>query len=241
MVFASSGLQFHQEALYFAGRGHRVVVPDLRGHGASGVPTGPIRVADFSISTMAQDIIAMLDHAHADEVHWIGNSLGGILALHLLGTPQRDRLQSLALFGTCLSMDLPAQVNHALHLSFLPGAWVIAWLTARTTTRSPLGRQSIEKSIRQFNVGAGAAIVSNVRNYDFVANVRGYERPLLVLWGGKDHAVNLRLRRDIGKFADRPNFRRIDLPMGGHCANFDVPDAFCTALEEHWRLAEHGG
>lgn len=235
---ASSGIQFHNEALHFADQGFRVLVPDLRGHGISGVPDGPVAVADFAIPTMAGDVIDMLDHAGARDVHWVGNSLGGILALWLLGTPQVSRLRSLALFGTCFSMNLPAQVDQVLRLSFLPGADITAWLTARTTTASAAGRGAIEAAIKQFNVDAGAAIASNVRNYDFVANARAYEQPLLVLWGGKDHAVNLGLRGDIGKFADRPNFRRIDLPEGGHCANFDMPDAFRAALAAHWATAK---
>ena len=235
---ASSGVQFHHEALQFADKGFRVLVPDLRGHGASGVPDGPIVIADFAIATMADDVIEVLDHANARKVHWVGNSLGGILALSLLGTPDVRRMRSLVLFGTCFSMNLPAQVDQVLRLSFLPGADVTAWLTARTTTASPIGRGAIEAAIKQFNVEAGAAIASNVRNYDFVANARAYVQPLLVLWGGKDHAVNLGLRGDIGKFSDRPNFRRIDLPEGGHCANFDMPDAFRAALEAHWADAE---
>lgn len=235
---ASAGLQFHHDALHFAAQGFRVLVPDLRGHGASGVPPGAVAVADFSIPIMASDVIAMLDHAGAARVHWVGNSLGGILALWLLGTPTHERLRSLALFGTCFSMRLPGQVNHMLWLSFLPGAPVTAWLTARTTTASAIGRKAIMAAIRQFNVAAGAAIATNVRHYDFVANARGYDRPLLVLWGGKDHAVNLGLRGDIAKFADRPNFTRIDLPEGGHCANFDTPEAFRAALENHWAAAE---
>jgi 3-oxoadipate enol-lactonase len=235
---ASSSIQFHHEALQFADKGFRVLVPDLRGHGASGVPDGPVVAADFAIPTMAGDLVDLLDHAGAREVHWVGNSLGGILALWLLGTTQVSRLRSLVLFGTCFSMNLPAKIDHVLRLSFLPGADITAWLTARTTTTNATGREAIETAIKQFNVEAGAAIASNVRNYNFVANARAYRQPLLVLWGGKDHAVNLGLRGDIGKFSDRPNFRRIDLPEGGHCANFDMPDAFRAAVEAHWADAE---
>ncbi len=231
---ASSGIQFHHEALQFADKGFRVLVPDLRGHGASGVPDRPIVAEDFAISTMASDLVDLLDHANVREVHWVGNSLGGILALWLLGTPQVSRIRSLVLFGTCFSMNLPAQVDRVLRMSFLPGADITAWLTARTTTASARGREAIETAIKQFNIDAGAAITSNVRNYDFLSNARDYRQPLLVLWGGKDHAVNLGLRGDIGKFSDRPNFRRINLPEGGHCSNFDMPEAFCAAIEAHW-------
>jgi 3-oxoadipate enol-lactonase len=235
---ASSGLQFHRDALHFAREGFRVLVPDLPGHGASGVRDDPIVTADFSISTMAADLVDLLDHAKTDEVHWVGNSLGGILALYLLSTTHVGRLSSLTLFGTCFSMNLSPHVSRVLRLSFLPGAAITAWLTALATTKDVNGRKAIETSIKQFNVHAGAAIASNVRNYDFVADALAYERPMLVLWGGRDYAVNLRLRGDIDKFADRPNFSRINLPEGGHCANFDVPFAFRAALEAHWASAE---
>jgi pimeloyl-ACP methyl ester carboxylesterase len=231
---ASSGAQFEAEALRFARQGYRVLVPDLRGHGASGVPQGPILTADFSPAVMAADMIEVLDHAGAREVHWVGNSLGGILALYLLGTAHCECIRTLALFGTCFSMNLPAQASQVLRLTFLPGADTTGWITALTTTGNPAGRKAIAAAIAQFNVEAGAAIAANVRNYDFVANALAFSRPLLVLWGGRDHAVNLGLKGDIGKFAGKTNFRRVDLPMGGHCANFDMPEEFCAALATHW-------
>lgn len=235
---ASSSQQFVDDALHFAERGYRVLVPDLRGHGASGVPDGRLTPAQFAISVMAQDLIDLLDHADAQNLHWVGNSLGGILALHLLGTHHSQRLKSLTLFGTCFSMDLPAHALRALRAAFLPGNTVTGWITARATTASTVGRKAIEAAIRQFNVAAGAAIAANVRSYDFIANARAYDRPMLVLRGGKDHAVNLRLRRDLDTITALPNVQRIDLPFGGHCANFDMPEAFRAALLAHWERAD---
>lgn len=235
---ASCGAQFEAEGLRFAREGYRVLVPDLRGHGASGVPEGEILIPDFAPAVMAADMIAVLDHADARHVHWVGNSLGGILALHLLGTAHGERISTLALFGTCFSMNLPAQVSQVLRLAFLSGTGMTAWITALTTTGNPAGRRAIEQAIAQFNVEAGAAITANVRTYDFVANALAFNRPLLVLRGGRDHAVNLGLKGDIGKFTGKANFRRVDLPRGGHCANFDMPEEFCAALAMHWSGAE---
>ncbi len=231
---ASSRAQFHREAMRFAEQGFRVLVPDLLGHGLSGVPQGALMTDDFSIETMAIDLIEILDHAKATHVHWVGNSLGGILALWLLGTPHVGRLHSLAMFGTCFSMNLPRQVGWALRAAFLPGKAITARLTARATTASPVGRQAIETAIKQFNIGAGAAIAANVRQHNFHANTRSFQRPLLVLWGGLDRAVNLRLRGDLAKLADCQTVRRIDLPLAGHCANFDMHNLFCASLVAHW-------
>jgi len=51
---------------------------------------------------------------------------------------------------------------------------------------------------------------------------------VLVLRGYRDLAVNLSLRRDIGKIADQPNFWRTDLPEGGHWAKTERHNAAVT-------------
>jgi pimeloyl-ACP methyl ester carboxylesterase len=89
--------QFEADAGYFSGHGHRVLVPDLRGHGGSGPPGGT--AADFSVARLAADMLAMLDDACAKEVHWVGNSLGGIVGLAMLAQ-RPGSFASLATFGT---------------------------------------------------------------------------------------------------------------------------------------------
>src|SRR5690349_24602021 len=100
---AAAGEQMDADAAFFAAKGHRVLVPDLRGHGRSGKPAA-MRAEDFSIARLALDQIEMLDHAHAGTVHWVGNSLGGIVALKMLETHE-NRFRTLATFGTSYSLN----------------------------------------------------------------------------------------------------------------------------------------
>lgn len=58
--------------------GYQLIAPDLRGHGASTVPTGA-----FSFRDAAHDVAALLDHLGIDRVKAIGLSGGGITLLHL--------------------------------------------------------------------------------------------------------------------------------------------------------------
>ena len=51
---------------------HRVVVPDLFGHGDSAKPTG-----DYSLSSHAATLRDLLDHLGIDRVTLVGHSLGG--------------------------------------------------------------------------------------------------------------------------------------------------------------------
>lgn len=58
--------------------GHRLIAPDLRGHGRS-TGAGPT----YSFKQSANDVFMLLDHLHIDRVKVIGLSGGGITALHL--------------------------------------------------------------------------------------------------------------------------------------------------------------
>lgn len=56
----------------------RVTAYDLRGHGYSdATPTG------YTSRTMADDLLALLDHLHIEKARLVGHSFGGSIALHL--------------------------------------------------------------------------------------------------------------------------------------------------------------
>lgn len=66
-------------------RTHRVIVPDLRGHGAS--PRGP---GPYTPWQMADDVLALMDAERIDAASVVGHSLGGAVAMSLaLLAPQR--------------------------------------------------------------------------------------------------------------------------------------------------------
>ena len=59
-------------------QGHRLVFSDLRGHGQS--TKGE---ASYSISTLAEDLLAVIDEVGLEEVVIVGHSVGGQIALQL--------------------------------------------------------------------------------------------------------------------------------------------------------------
>jgi len=66
----------------------QVIIPDLRGHGESGLPGD----RDFSDSAFASDVIAVMDDLGIDSAHIFGYSLGGWVAFELMSEfPQRVR------------------------------------------------------------------------------------------------------------------------------------------------------
>ena len=69
--------------------GHRVIAPDLRGHGRSTNPSGVFKFAD-----VARDIFALLDRLGIDRVKAIGMSAGANTLLHM-ATQQPERVTAM--------------------------------------------------------------------------------------------------------------------------------------------------
>src|SRR5688500_7047588 len=90
---------------------HRVVVPDLFGHGDSAKPTG-----DYSLSAHAATLRDLLDHLGIERVTLVGHSLGGGIAMQFYYLfPERvDRLVLVASGG------LGREVNLVLRAATLP-------------------------------------------------------------------------------------------------------------------------
>src|SRR5690606_10563983 len=58
--------------------GYRVVMPDGRGHGASGKPH---ESAAYALRAMAGDVVALLDHLGEPGADLMGYSMGGMVSL----------------------------------------------------------------------------------------------------------------------------------------------------------------
>jgi 3-oxoadipate enol-lactonase len=74
--------------------GYRTIAFDNRGVGRSDKPHG-----SYSLEQMADDALAVLDHAGVDRAHIVGASMGGAIA-QLIGVLHADRVRSLTLACT---------------------------------------------------------------------------------------------------------------------------------------------
>lgn len=232
---AVNGVQFHADAAWFAARGHRVLVPHLRGHGLSESPV-PVSRRTLTVERLAADLVEMLDDAGADRVHWVGNSLGGIVALEML---KAQRFATLTTFGTSYAIKLPMLGARVLvplwHRSL--GRNAAAGVAAYFTSRDTAARRLIDSMLRDMRIEVVAAIGANLTWYGLIDKGTAATLPILMLYCGRDRLVNFALWETLRKMRGKPNFRKVDLPTGGHCANLEVPDEFRAALLEFWTSA----
>jgi 3-oxoadipate enol-lactonase len=80
---------------------YRLILPDLRGHGASGIGEGPATMAKH-----AADIAAVLDDAGVGRAAFVGVSIGGYILFEFLRR-HLNRVEALVLCNTKAQADTP--------------------------------------------------------------------------------------------------------------------------------------
>ncbi|HWA18659.1 MAG TPA: alpha/beta hydrolase [Devosia sp.] len=230
---AVNSTQFTEDAEYFAARGYRVLTPDLRGHGRSGIAS-PHR-ANYLLERLALDQTQMLDHAGIGKAHWVGNSLGGMVGLTLVAR-HADRLLSLATFGTPYRMHLPAPgIRPFVSLNFAVWRPLIVKTAAALCSPDPAVRQRIEAMAINADAGVMGAVATALTSYDHIETIASAPVPVLLLHCHRDHLLGWGMSRTLSRARGMPNLRFVDLPEGGHCANLDVPEQVRSALLAFWQ------
>ncbi|MFW5469836.1 alpha/beta fold hydrolase [Knoellia sp. CPCC 206435] len=226
---------------------HRVLVPDLFGHGDSAKPLG-----DYSLSAHAAALRDLLDHLGIERVTLVGHSLGGGIAMQFSYLfPERvDRLVLVASGG------LGREVNLILRSATLPLAEQVLSVVASTPVLSrveALGRGAARlgwrpgadldaiwhgftslgdgESRRAFLattravVDIGGQSISAHDHLESVARI-----PILIVWGSKDRMIPawhaLSAQRAV------PDCRVELFEGAGHFPHLDDPERFTRVLRE---------
>jgi pimeloyl-ACP methyl ester carboxylesterase len=104
-------------------RDHRVIVPDLRGHGRTTNPTGT-----FSFRQCALDAVALLDRLGVERFAAIGTSLGAKTMLHV-ATAQPDRVAAMVLVSA--AHRFPASTREVMRAAAAIEQPLQAWVEMR--------------------------------------------------------------------------------------------------------------
>ena len=88
---------------------YNVLLLDLRGHGHSKPTLKDAFKQKYTFSSIANDILEVLDYLKIEKSHFIGISLGTIL-IRQLAESHSDRVQSMILGGAILKMNFRSQI-----------------------------------------------------------------------------------------------------------------------------------
>ncbi|MDP9372535.1 MAG: alpha/beta fold hydrolase [Chloroflexota bacterium] len=231
-------------------RTHRVYAPYLPGFGTPAVP------GDYSPSFFAGFVRAFLDTLGIAQATVVGNSNGGLVALHLaLSDPAR-----VVALGLVDSAGLGQEINPALAVLTLPGYGE----TAIHWTRTPLGtaqrvwlyvtlqfwrservpKEWLEEQYRvptmpgflEATVGVKQATLGAMGQREVLLDELPHlAAPTLVMWGANDIVIPVHHAR--AAVARLPRGHLALIPDCGHLPHLERPEHFVAALSRF--LAEH--
>ena len=215
--------------------GFRRIAPDLRGLGLSDAPD-----LGYSMATYADDLAALLDALHADQVVICGLSMGGYVALEF-ARRYRSRLRGLVLMSTRAEADSPEARK----------AREAAMQVARERGADAIAGQMITKLFAPGAAGAMPQVVDRIREMMEASPVKGIvgalsamrDRPdstgtlteleglpTLVVIGDQDQVIPPAVGRAIA--AAIPNAVLNVIPGAGHLPPVEQPIATTRVLAE---------
>jgi len=226
---------------------HRLIVPDLFGHGESAKPVG-----DYSLGAHAATLRDLLDRLGIEQVSLVGHSLGGGIAMvfSYLFPERVDRLVLVASGG------LGREVSPLLRSATLPGAEYVlpviasGWMRDRMASAGRLlgsvglrpGRDLTEvwdgftslgdADTRRAFLATTRAVIDpggqTVNAHDYLPDATPI--PTLVVWGTKDRMIPA--WHAASATASMANCR-VELFQGaGHFPHLDDPDRFAALVRE---------
>jgi 3-oxoadipate enol-lactonase len=216
-------------------RSMQVILPDLRGMGASSVPDGP-----YLMETLAGDIAAVLDTLGIERAAIAGHSLGGYVAMAFCRM-YTERVTRLALVCSRLAADTPEiarsreQLADRLEQEGRIDAAVDAYVprlfsTAVLGRRSPIVDRARQIALHNNARGSAAMLRGMAQRGDSYDIAEELSMPVLIVAGAADQIVPLEeaelMRRTF------PNATLRVLARSGHVPMLDDPDALTKALSE---------
>jgi pimeloyl-ACP methyl ester carboxylesterase len=228
-------------------RDHRVLVPDLLGHGDSAKPRG-----DYSLGAHAAGLRDLLIALGEERATVVGHSLGGGIAMQF-AYQFAQRVERLALVS---SGGLGREVSLLLRAAALPGAGRVLpliaapWLLdAGAVTARALGRVGLRAGSDLSGMAQGIASLGSVEaRAAFVATVQSVidpggqrvnasdrlylaaEVPTLILWGERDPMIPVAHAH--AAHAAMPGSRLELFEAAGHFPFHDDPERFAAVLAD---------
>ena len=234
---AKEDFEDHIDAL--AARGWHVVAPDHRGHGHSAKPAGE---ASYTMSLMADDMVAIVDALGWRDFVLLGHSMGGMVAQILVANLDANRLRGLVLMDTSPvaphGLDADAikagqsvvrdqGIDFLIELSKQPGPLDTPAHQRVLATRAGYAARN-EAKMRNISSDMWCAIVGEIVDQpDRCERLRDVAAPALVIVGEQDKPFLDESERMANTL---PNGRLVVIPDAGHSPQFEAPDAWFAVL-----------
>ena len=214
---------------------HRLIAPDLRGHGDSEATPGP-----YSMEMLADDCLALLDVLEIQQpVILCGLSMGGYISLAFFRN-YPARVASLILAATRASADSPeAQINRdkAISVANQQGAQAISdsmlpkMFAPETSASNPTLIKNLREMMANTSLPGIIGALQGMKNrQDSTPLLPLIKVPALVCHGANDQLIPVAVAQEMA--ASIPNAQLNIIPRAGHLLNLEQPALFNQAIAD---------
>lgn len=231
-------------------RDHRVIAPDIPGFGDSSKP-----VRDYHAGFFAKWAVALLDALGLERAHFIGNSMGGRIAIEV-GLRSPERVESLVLYAPAVAFRRLRQLVPVARMlrpelaavpMLVPRAMVVGTLerlfSKSSRVEAPWFLSAADEFLRIFATRRGrVAFFSAARQIylDHPWGDRGFWQRLakleprsLFIWGDRDFLIPPGFSRHVARAV--PHATSVVLDDCGHVPQFERPRTTHQLVREFFR------
>ena len=236
--------EFWYRWIPYLSRYYRVIRPDMRGLGQSGMPLDLNR--DITLDLLLSDLTAIFRDVGAESVHYCGESMGGILGL-ALAARSPELVKTLTIVSTPVFIEEQMKsryaMGHSSRVEAMQAMGIREWVAATTRkTRLPADSEPglFNWYVDEFAKGdpdVQVAMSKLVNSANASALLGDVKAPVLGLY---PNAGQITSEQQIGLLEEQlSNFRLLRLPTDYHMVQLLFPEQCTEALIAF--LKQHDG
>jgi 3-oxoadipate enol-lactonase len=203
---------------------------DTRGHGQSSAPAG-----EYTLEQLADDAKGLLDALKIGQTHWVGLSMGGMIA-QAFALKYPGVFQSMVLADTTSRRPPNAaqmwseriQIAQTKGMESLVESTLARWFTEPYRNSHKDVMQRIGNDIRSTPVAGFAGCCHAISKVDYLDRLKEIKVPALVMVGEQDHGTPPEAARAIQQAL--PGSELKILPSAAHLSNVEQAQAFNEAM-----------
>jgi len=204
----------------------RLIVPDLRGYGASPSPDG-----DWSIRQMADELHSLINHLGIDRAILVGHSMGGYVAL-AFAHAYPSHVAGLGLIATQAAADSPEkrqsryiQIEEVKRRGIKA---IVEPMASRLTPRASLA-EALKLLMAKTNTNTIVrSLKAMAERSDATGWLASMDIPAVVVSGTVDGIIHIEAAKTMAQLL--PRGWLVEIPEAGHMPMLEAPDTVANAL-----------